>query len=1126
MAITNLERVGQALEILRDGLAPFVESELKNKIGEKWLSEAKQILERDKIKLRGKPGEINWDVAALLRVMWGQWNEVFSQTLGRSERSLVSELWEIRNLHAHQEKFSSDDAYRALDSASRLLSSISAPEFEKIEKSKNELLRVRYDEQVRQERRKGTGAPIELGIAGGGRLKPWREVVTPHKDVASGKYQQAEFAADLWTVFQGGGSEEYRDPIEFFRRTFITQGIEHLIISAMQRANDIGGDPVVELQTNFGGGKTHTMLALYHLFSGEKTLDLPGMEEVTVKAGVAVAPKMKRVVLVGNKISPGRPERKEDGTTVRTLWGELAYQIGGKQAYGMIKQDDERATNPGAKIGEIIRKFGPCLILIDEWVAYARQLHDGGTGEGLPGGSFETQFTFAQTLTEELKQCPKSMLIVSVPASDSATASPHGTMVEDVEVGGTRGKAALARLKNAIGRVEASWKPAGPDEGFEIVRRRLFAPIDSAQLYKDRDVVAAEFSKMYREQAGDFPSETKEREYERRMKAAYPIHPEVFDRLYNDWSTLAKFQRTRGVLRLMAAVIHSLWKNEDKGLLIMPSSIPIDDQPVHFELTRYLEDRWDPILESDVDGPNSLPRIIDQEQTNLGRLSACRRVARTVYMGSAPIRQAANRGIEELRVRLGCVQVGEPPAVFSDALRYLSRRATYLYQDGSRYWYDTQPTVTKKADEEAEVLKRSPEKILEELRKRCVAEVSSPRNRGQFLKVHVFPAGPSDVTDEMEASLVLLSPESSHGKGEGSKAVAEANRIMEKRGTQPRLNRNALMFLASDEGKWSDLEESIRRYLAWSGIVDKVKELNLDRFQENQAKAQLEQADKSVAARIPEVFCHLLVPSQEDAKGAISLKSIRLTGEGLAARASKKLKAEGLLYDEMAAIYLRQEIDKIPLWKGDDLGLKELISYYFQYPYLSRVTAPEVLINAVREGISNSSWEKETFAYASGKDPKTGRYLGLLGGKMGSVIQDGASLLVKSEVAAKQIEDDKPKEPTSSGGTQSGGTAPGGGAGGGSGVGIQPPPYDPPTKKILPKKYFGSVRLDPSRVGPDAAKIAMEVIQHLALEPGAEVEVSMEINATIPGGTPENVQRTVRENARTLKFKVSDFEVG
>lgn len=1120
MATTNLERVGQALEVLRDGLEPFVERELKDKLGDKWLATAKQCLEKDKVKLRGKPGEINWDVAALLRVMWDLWNDAFSETLGRSDRSLVSELRDIRNAHAHQEKFSSDDTYRALDSASRLLNSIGAPESEKLEKLKNELLRLRFDEQVRHERRKGTGAPIELGVTHGGRLKPWREVVTPHKDVASGKYQQAEFAADLWTVFQGGGSEEYRDPKEFYRRTFITQGLEHLLVRALQRAAGNGGDPVVELQTNFGGGKTHTMLALYHLFSGVKTLELSGMEDITAKAGIAVAPKLKRAVLVGNKISPGREERKEDGTVVRTLWGELAYQLGGKKAYGMIRQDDERATNPGAKIGEIIREFGPCLILIDEWVAYARQLHDGGSEMQLPGGSFETQFTFAQTLTEEMKGCPKSMLIVSVPASDTAAASPHGTLVEDVEVGGTRGRAALARLKNAIGRVESSWKPAGPDEGFEIVRRRLFSALETAEQFKDRDVVAAEFSKMYREQAADFPAEAKERDYERRIKAAYPIHPEVFDRLYNDWSTLAKFQRTRGVLRLMAAVIHSLWENEDKGLLIMPSSIPIDDQPVHFELTRYLEDRWDPILESDVDGPNSLPRNIDKEQTNLGRLSACRRVARTVYLGSAPVRQAANRGLEELRVRLGCVQVGEPPAVFSDALRHLSRRATYLYQDGTRYWYDTQPTVTKKAEEETEVLKRSPDKVLEELRRRCSGEVSSPRNRGSFLKVHVFPAGPADVTDEMETSLVILSPENSHGKGDGSKAVTEADRVLNKRGTQPRLNRNALVFLASDEARWSDLEEALRRYLAWKGIVQRSEELNLDPFQESQAKSQLEQADKAVSARIPETFCHLLVPSQEDSKAGISLRSIRLSGEGLALRASKKMTSEGVLADRLSGTVLRMEIDKIPLWKGDDLGVKELISYYFQYPYLTRVTTPEVLINAIREGIANPNWDKETFAYASGKDSKSGRYLGLVVGSMGSVMQDGSSLLVKPEVAAKQIETDKPKEkPTAAGGQGSGGTGTGTG---GTGTIV----VDPPPKKQLPKRYFGSVKLDPSRVGPDAGKIAMEVIQHLNLEPGAEVEVSLEINASLPNGAPENTQRTVRENARTLKFKVSDFEGG
>jgi predicted AAA+ superfamily ATPase len=173
-------------------------------------------------------------------------------------------------------------------------------------------------------------------------------------------------------------------------------------------------------------------------------------------------------------------------------------------------------------------------------------------------------------------------------------------------------------------------------------------------------------------------------DYEKRLQAAYPIHPEIFDRLYNDWSTLVKFQRTRGVLRLMAAVIHSLWEKGDRTPLILPSTIPIDDQRVQFELTRYLSDNWVPVLEKDVDGPNSLPFRIDGEVPNLGKLHACRRVARAIYLGSAPTAEAAHRGIEDRRVKVGCVMPGESPAVFGDALRRLSAAATYLYQD--RAW--------------------------------------------------------------------------------------------------------------------------------------------------------------------------------------------------------------------------------------------------------------------------------------------------------------------------------------------------------------------------------------------------------------------------------------------------------
>ncbi|GIX27884.1 MAG: hypothetical protein KatS3mg123_1765 [Burkholderiales bacterium] len=389
MAITNHERIGKAMEWLRAGLAPFVEREVQAAVKAGTVRvEAVQRFAEDP--LIGRKPIAQWDVAGLLKLMWETWNDVFGRTLGRAERSLVSELRDWRNQWAHQEPFSSDDADRALDSMERLLTAVSAPQADEVNRMKMELRRLVFDEQVRGEKRKAGGSLIEAAASGA--LKPWREVVTPHADVASGRYQQAEFAADLWQVHLGEGTDEYRNPVEFFRRTFLTESLKRLLVGAVERLSGKGGDPVVQLQTNFGGGKTHSMLALYHLFSGANPAALAGVDAVMAAANVTKLPAARRVVLVGNKISPGNPVTKPDGTVVRTLWGELAYQLGGKKAFARVAKDDERATSPGDMLRELLREYGPCLVLIDEWVAYARQLHDAAD---LPGGSFETQFTFA-----------------------------------------------------------------------------------------------------------------------------------------------------------------------------------------------------------------------------------------------------------------------------------------------------------------------------------------------------------------------------------------------------------------------------------------------------------------------------------------------------------------------------------------------------------------------------------------------------------------------------------------------------------------------------------------------------------------------------------------------------------
>jgi predicted AAA+ superfamily ATPase len=815
---------------------------------------------------------------------------------------------------------------------------------------------------------------------------------------------------------------------------------------------------------------------------------------------------------------PGNPVTKSDGTVVRTLWGELAWQLGfgrggvkeAKRAFTRIAADDELATSPGDVLRELMNEYGPSLILIDEWVAYARQLHD---NRDLPGGDFETHFSFAQALTESAKAAKQCLLVISLPASDT-TGSPHA-IADDVEVGGTRGRQALDRLRNAVGRVEASWRPASAEEGFEIVRRRLFEPL-STDSYVARDTVARAFVEMYRKEKSEFPPECSEGDYEKRLKAAYPIHPEIFDRLYSDWSTLVKFQRTRGVLRLMAAVIHSLWEQGDRSALILPASIPISDRRVQFELTRYLSDQWVPVLEKDVDGGNSLPLRIDGEIANLGKYSATRRVARTIYLGSAPIDRAANKGIEDRRIKLGSVFPGETPAVFGDALRRLASRATYLYQDGPRYWYSTQPTVTKLAEDRAEQLKRDQDKIVSELDSRLRGNLAKV---GDFYRVHRLPATSGDVPDNLEASLVVLSIDQAYSKEANNPAELAARSIFENRGNAPRLYRNSLVFLAADKSRVQDIEEAICKFLAWESILKESEELNLTQHQITQAKTQRQAADGVVHARLPEMYQWLIVPTQENPQAQITWQALKLSGaDALADRASKKLKPD-FLVSSLAPTILRMELDRVPLWRGGNhVAIRQLVEDFGRYLYLPRLRDGAVLLNAIRSGLSLLTWEKDSFAYADSFDEEAGRYRGLRQSAIIPVTQDDAGLLVKPEAARLQIDrETKPEVPaqpkTASGQKDEEKSAD-----------PKAPPSDDAEQK-RPKRYHGTVKLDSNRVGRDAGRIADEIISHLVGLVGSSVSVTLEIEAQMPQGTPDHVVRTVTENGRTLKFQPnSGFE--
>jgi hypothetical protein len=1094
MAPTNHERIGKALTLLSEGLAPFVARECQAKYGEAWVQ---SISRADPAAISGKKVSPT-DAQFLLKVMWDEWQSVFRTVLGQTDRTYVSELRDVRNRWAHQDTFSTDDAERALDTMRRLLLATSAPEAAvELDKMRQELRRLQFSEQARYTQRKSAVAPVEGQPSGG--LKPWRELVTPHPDVASGRYQQAEFAADLHQVWRDEAADEYGKPVEFFRRTFLTDGLRELLLNAVRRFRKEGGDPIVELQTNFGGGKTHSLIALYHLAAGYSPTELPGVEAMLATAGLEASPAARTAVLVGQMISPGAVQN-HNGIEVRTLWGEMAWQLGGPDGYAMVADADRTGTSPGVALVELLRRYSPCLVLIDEWVAYARQLYG---VDGLPAGSFDAQFTFAQALAEACRAVEGALLVVSIPASD-------------IEVGGDGGQAALERLKNVIGRMESSWRPASAEEGFEIVRRRLFddLPAESAP---DRDAVIKAFGDLYRSQKGEFPSGVGEQDYERRLAAAYPIHPELFDRLYGEWSTLDKFQRTRGVLRLMAAVVHELWERNDANLLIMPATVPIDAPQVSSELTRYLEDGWTPVIESDVDGPNALPLRLDRDNPTLGRYSASRRVARTIYLGSAPTQQAANRGIDDRSVKLGCVQPGEVPATFGDALRRLTDQATYLYVDGQRYWFSLQPSVTRLAQDRA-ASHFTDDDVDEEIRRRLTA-ATRPAQRGDFATVHPAPRTPAEVPDEAEARLIVLGPEYPHsGKTGDSPARLAAQRFLDQRSGGARIHRNMLIILAADRSRLVELRLGVRDSLAWRSIEAEKETLNLDTFQSRQAETKRAQFDDVVVQRIAETFIWVLVPSQASDDPTISWEETRVSGsDPLAVRVAKKLRNEEALITEYSGARLRMDLDRVPLWRGDHVALRQLWSDYSQYLYMPRLRDSSVMLDAVRSGVALLTWSTDTFAYASAYDEQLARYVGLSASQHVSVVLDATAVLVKPEVATRQFDEVE---------AQTGGQSPqpsGSLTGSPSGPGASTPDLKEESTPLAPRRFYGRVSVEPVRMLRDLGEIAEAIVKQLG-RADAAVTITVEIEATAEGGFSEDVRRSVDENARTLKFEIHEFE--
>ena len=557
--------------------------------------------------------------------------------------------------------------------------------------------------------------------------------------------------------------------------------------------------------------------------------------------------------------------------------------------------------------------------------------------------------------------------------------------------GGTNGQLALERLQNVIRRVADQWRPSSRDESFEIVRRRLFKEPD-AQGLADIAVVARQFVTMYRNNAPSFPRDVATtNDYEHRIRASYPLHPELLDRLYEDWSTLERFQRTRGVLKLVSSIVHELWvNNNDAAPLILPGNVPLSATRVNTDLTQYLEDQWKPIIDSDIDGVGSTAQRIDADRSALGERSITQRIARTIFIGAAPRSKTSHKGLDKQYLWLGTAIPGDPLGNFGTAVEQISQRSTYFYEEQGLYWFDTQPSVAKAARDHAEQLREDPDTAWNEIVRRLKA--TEGKGRGFFSHIHIAPDTAADIPDMDTVRLVIVHPRLRRRKKDGaeSEVVKWIRAAVESKGAAQRTHRNMLVFLVADSDELERLENTTRNYLGWKMVQDSAEQLNLSKQQSNQADSWVKRLNDTINSNIRSTYMWMVYPEQIDPTRPFELvaeKTSDSDGKTLTERVFTKIKRDGQLITELAPTMLGMTLHSElgALWdRVDDMTVGDLWGYFTQYAYMPRLASRTVLDDALRSVIDVMLMPGEQFALATGKDSGDfGQGLGGLGARSG-----------------------------------------------------------------------------------------------------------------------------------------------
>ena len=577
----------------------------------------------------------------------------------------------------------------------------------------------------------------------------FHEIAVPHRNILSKNFSSEVYAAKLWDVYKGSGHDEYADPLTFFAKTYVTDNLQSILDSVRDRLNGKGGGHFRSISTPFGGGKTHTLIALYH------------------KCAEWGA---KPVVLVGHMLDP----------KTETLWGLIEEQLSGK-----IERLEGRVPRGGKAIKSVLEaERRPILILIDELHQYIMRAAEADRESNTKLASMA--ITFMQELSEAASSLDNVCVVATLPSSTNEYLDDETYMQ------------LYRQLQNVAQRTVDTITPVSDDDVPKIIRRRLFSTPPN-EIRKKAKRIVDEFVD-YCDREGLIPEGEPPSKYREDFLNSYPFLPQVIKVLYEGWGTIERFQRTRGVLRLLSRVISSL-STSDKQFITL-GDFDLSNNAIKQELVAYLDPQFNGVIAKDISGDDSGASKVNQmvpdqfRGKNLGM-----RAATAIFMHSHSGGAEIN-GATEAEIKRAICEPGIPPSQAIEVLNLFRSHLFYLGVENGRYLFTKDTNVLKiKMD------------VMENLKQHEIDEAEKTLIRGNIgkckeMKTILYPAEPKDIEDTTQLKLVII-------KNDDQVMLRQ---LHDRSGESDRTYRNNLFFLAPSDGEKAKFLETLKSSTAWEKI--------------------------------------------------------------------------------------------------------------------------------------------------------------------------------------------------------------------------------------------------------------------------------------------------------------------